>query len=208
MQSVPGLGSLSGGTFSQAPVQGSDLNVYLFPDAFGFITTGGIVWPGVVWEIKGASRKQDWAFQKSTSGNGYIATWKGQKAAESIKITIKVFDWISFAGLYGLKRALLPIPGQKPPSLDIQNGWINFNEITQIALVEFGQPEWDRADNSGSVVVELCEYDPTTAAMTGPATPASPDNPSPDNPSPDPPDPNADIKGEIQKQIAIATANA
>jgi hypothetical protein len=166
-----GLGSVSAssGTFSPDTTQGPNLNPYIDPGPWGFVLLGGMVLPGVVTEIDGAEKPEEWAVQKGTGSSGATTVWKGTKIAEAIKITLAAVSAEVFDNLYLMRDMLRPKLGKKPPSLILANAIVNFNGIINVALVNVGQPKWEKSGGYWSVEVTLTEYNPSKATNTGPA---------------------------------------
>lgn len=171
--SEPETGTVdAAGTFS--PSQdfartGSELNPYVSHLEWGYVQIGDYVLPGVVTAIEGASKPEEWSVQKGTSANNATTVWKGTKLAESIKITLDLYDVGSVDAYYSIRDLLRPKLGKLPPSYMIVNAHINFARITRVSVVDVTPPKWLGTSNSWEGTITLIEYNPSKPAKAGPA---------------------------------------
>lgn len=175
------------------------LNPFRDPGPWKTIKVGGFTLPGVILDVDGAEKPEEWSVQKGTAASNATTVWKGTKLAEAITITLASYDESTFDGLYELAAVLRPKIGNKPPSLVIESAVCNFGGITRIALKTPGQPKWN-VKGYWTTKVVLIEYNPSKPAKAGPASPAKPGGQS------GPPTQNEVLQQEINDSLKIAVA--
>lgn len=152
-----------------------DANVYYDPGPFGAISFGDVVVECTLEEIDGATKPEDWNVQKGTKSKGGTASWKGTKPAETLKTKFRAHDGPSFQAMTDLLALARPKLGEKPPSLTVDNAWINWGGIHVLALKQPPSPKYDKKTGATDFEWEWLENDPSVATNTGAADPAKPD---------------------------------
>lgn len=153
-----------------------DPNPVFDPGPFGTMTIQDVLIDCTLIEVDGATKPEDWNVQKGTGTKGATASWKGTKPAESLKLKFKTDRRAeSFQAMTDMLLLVRPKLGDKPPSLNIENGIINWGGIGVIALKVPAFPKYDAKTDSWEFEWEFFENDPSKEAKTGPADPAKPD---------------------------------
>lgn len=169
-----------------------DLDPYFDPGPFGFILIGDVVVACTLVSVDGCVKPEDWKVQKGNKTSGANAVWGGTGLAETIKLKFRANDGPSFAAMGDLYTMVRPALGQKPPTLPVENGIVNWGGVGQIALKTPAQPVFVPAQNAWDFEWEFIEYDPSIKADTGAAKAPDPDGK-------DPPDKQSEADKEIDK---------
>jgi hypothetical protein len=184
------------GTFepSGAPIPvGSPLNPFIDASPWGQVRISGILIPGVIQDVDGADKPEEWQVQKGTKESNASTDWKGTKLAESIKITTKLHNAESFAAYYVIRDTLRPKITERPPVHVVENPSINFNNIVRVSIKNISPPKWQAGGGYWLGSVELIEFNPSKPANTG-------------KPKGKGKDPNADVKNELDAVVKEAGA--
>jgi hypothetical protein len=140
-----------------------------YEDAFpwGNIVIGGVLLPGIIEDIDGCEKPHRWVFQMGLAVSNSVSIWRGQKLAEDIKITMRLYGTESFAGAYLVRNALQPRLGRRPPVLPILNGAFNFVGIKRVSVLSIPAPK-PAGGLSWSWTIRVCEYNPMKPVPVGP----------------------------------------
>lgn len=167
-------------------------NPYIDDSPFGRVTIGGVDVPGSIQKVNGAIAKQEWAFQKGTSGNFAVSIWRGALLAEEIEITSRITNGAQYAAAIAFIKVLMPKRGKKVPSFSLVNPDANAVGINRCAVRECSAPVEEAPGKKVYLfTVKICEYNPSKKAPAGQADPAKP----PDEPKP------ADAQEEELQQL-------
>lgn len=153
----------------------SDPNPFEDFGPFGQVIIADTIIACTLIEVDGATSPEDWSVTKGTGTSGATSSWKGNKPAEKLKLKFRAHDPPSFQAMTDLLLVARPKRGDKPPSLHIENAVVNWGGIGVIALKEPPSPKWEEKSGAWDFEWEWIENDPSKAAATGAAAPASPD---------------------------------
>lgn len=171
------VGTGTGGAL--APLDDPEPSIQTNPyddEGWGTVTLAGTIgFPGIVTDISGADREWEWDVKKGAKKQGSTATHKGQKANESIKITVSCPRRSDFDELFAFRDAVCPTEGEKPATFNIVNQVVNFNRINRVSIKKFGQPKFEKGKGGWTCEFEFIENSPSKDTKTGPQDPAKPD---------------------------------
>ena len=148
----------------------SNPNPYRDRYPWGNVVIGGVLLPGVLESVNGASKQHRWVFQMGLTVSNSVSIWRGQKLAESIRLSCRLHDEASFDQAYAVRNVLQPKLGRKPPALPILNGHFNFVGITRVCVLNIESPVV-APGNSWTWNIELIEFNPMKPVPVGPADP-------------------------------------
>ena len=152
-----------------------DPNPFFDYGPFGFVIIEDVLVECMLVEVDGATSPEDWNVQKGTNTSGSTSSWKGSKPAETLKLKFRAHDGPSFQAMTDLLLLVRPKRGNKPPSVHIENGIVNWGGIGIIALKQPPTPKYDHKTGAWDFEWEFIENNPSKAASTGAADPAKPD---------------------------------
>ncbi len=143
-------------------------NPYRDSGPWGHVFIGGVRVPGVIADVDGAERPEQWDKQKATEKTGASTVWKGTDLADAIKITTSLHDQTSVDEYYRLRDILRPPKSTNaPPALPIVSPIINFSGITRVAYRVMSPPKWVKSGGYWKGVITLIDFSPAEDAKTG-----------------------------------------
>ena len=154
----------------------SDPNPLVDPGPFGTISFDDVPVLATLIEVDGATKPEDWHITKGSGSDGATADWKGTKLAEKIKLKFRATTQDEDDDQTRLRDQVRPKIGQKPPSLTVDNGVINWGGIAKVRLVEPAQPKWLADKGAWDFEWEFGEHSPSKPTTTGPSDPAKPES--------------------------------
>ncbi len=146
------------------------LNPYRSWKEWGQVKIGGMLVPGIIFDIDGADKPQVWLVQMGIAVSNAVSVWRGQKLAETIVIKTHLATEASVDAYYDLQTKLLPKAGKKPPTWPIVNAIINFAKISRVSTRNVLPPK-PAPGNSWMGEIHLIEYNALKPAPIGPADP-------------------------------------
>lgn len=144
------------------------------PSAYGTGKIGGVPIPGVIADITGFEKVDEWTFQKGTSGNNAVTVWKGTKLAEEGTITVALKGTAAWNAYEAFRNVLRPKLGTKPPSLNVENAKINGNGVLVIVCKNAPVAKWIKQGGYWSATMSFGEFNPPAPAKAGQAGAAKP----------------------------------
>lgn len=146
------------------------LNPYRDWASWGVVVIGQLAMPGILESVDGCSKPHRWVFQMGLAVSNSVSIWRGQKLAESIKLSSRLSSEAEFDAAYAFRDALQPKTGKKPPVLPIVNGHFGFVGIKRISVANIEPPKLV-GGCSWSWNIELVEFNPMKPVPVGPADP-------------------------------------
>jgi len=143
-------------------------NPYRDSFPWGRMVIGGILFPGIIESIDGASKPETWIYRRRLAASQAVSIWRGTNLAETITVVSRVWNEKTFDLCYALRDALRPKMGRKPPVLPVLNGQLNFNKITRVAVKDIIPPLY-ASGNSWTFKTILTEFNPMKPVPVGPA---------------------------------------
>ena len=146
------------------------LNPYRDPRPFQKVRIGNVELPGVLTDVTGVSKPENWVIQMGIQVSHAITIWRGTKLAENISLTCQLPDEASFDGYWEIRNVLRPKLGSRPPALVIVNAIFNFAGVTRVSVRDVIPPK-PAAGNSWVGEIQLIEFNPPKIAPVGPPDP-------------------------------------
>ena len=147
----------------------ANANAYVDPGPFGRASCGGVAVPGVISDIQGFEKEDEWTFQRGAGGNNAATIWKGTKISENGVIVADLSNAAQFDAYEALRLVLRPKLGTKPPSLPILNAIINGNGVLVAVCKNAPVAKWMKSGGFWRATMTFGEFNPPKPAAAGQA---------------------------------------